>query len=464
MVRTGEVVHEAEGVTDLVGRQLPHPAQHQPLDGRQPLPLVRLAVQGVQRLGERGDLLDALGAEPYPAADDLAGARVGEPLAVRPAAPVAVHPPHGVDAQVIVVEPLGGHFDTVGVLESAPFEGARPPVAALHDGRTYRFGDGRVDGEDDRTAYGSGRGGGIDGFEPVPGLEPHLGAGPRGGAVVVVADAVSAGGGVVAAGGQRRVGQRDEMQMLDHGEGAGCGYDGPERRAGFGATQREQGGQPGAAGAAPGLRQERDARVGVDRVHTLLLLPQQVGHAVEVGERQSGGVHDHGAVPLAQHRRAPHDRGGEGLLARADGGGVTGGQMVFVAQDEQNASCDPAELRDLDLSGLAAVEAEGAGAHSVRQGGGQQEGHVEASDADEKPVFRRVRTQIEKVRGHAGSRCGYRCGHLCRGEIAHAGLASLSESERQMVCPGMVTSAAGVPPGGAPSRFPQLSAGSAGIS
>ncbi|MCX4767615.1 hypothetical protein OG562_43025 [Streptomyces sp. NBC_01275] len=89
---------------DLVRGRLPQPGQRQLLYGGQAFDLVRAAVRGEEGFAEGADLVDALGAEPDPGVQHLAGARIGQPLPERRAAPRPVHPHHAVDARFVGVE------------------------------------------------------------------------------------------------------------------------------------------------------------------------------------------------------------------------------------------------------------------------------------------------------------------------------------------------------------------------
>ena len=185
-VGAGEiVVREAERVPDLVRGQLPDARERhlhrvgvagdlgQVLEVRSPREHARLPVGA--RLGAHRDVEVAapvVGGDParerrhhplpvqvvlaqpqapqvHHPAHDLAGARIDHRVAVRVAARPPVGPVDHVVADVLRIDPLGQHFDPVGVDEAGLLEGLGPPLGPLDERAPHRLGRARIHIVDD---------------------------------------------------------------------------------------------------------------------------------------------------------------------------------------------------------------------------------------------------------------------------------------------------------------------------
>ena len=145
--RGAEVVREAQGVADLVGGEF---AQAGDRDLHRIARTAGSVLVGAdQALEDQHVLAHPERAQEDRALDDLAGARIGDRLAVGPAAGGAVDPVDDVVADVQRVGALRHDLHAIGVLEARRLEGLGPPARALTQRRTHRFRRGAVDVEDD---------------------------------------------------------------------------------------------------------------------------------------------------------------------------------------------------------------------------------------------------------------------------------------------------------------------------
>ncbi len=144
----GEIMVEAQRVADLVRRELADPRER---GGDR---VVGIAGAGEprpdQRLEDQDVLADSKRAQDHRALDRLAGAGVGDGLAVGPAAGRSVDPVDDIVANVERVGTGGQLLDPIGAGQARRLEAFAPPVRALAKRAADRLGRGRVDVEDDR--------------------------------------------------------------------------------------------------------------------------------------------------------------------------------------------------------------------------------------------------------------------------------------------------------------------------
>jgi nucleoside 2-deoxyribosyltransferase len=145
----GKVVGEAQRVADFVRSQLAQAGQRHLL-GQFVLSAGCFCRRRQQRFGDQDVLPHALRSQRDGAAQDLAGARIGQRIPVGPAARGAVHPGDDVVADVLRVHAFRQQLDAVGILEAGFLEGAGPPRCAFNQRRTHRLRRAAVDVVDDR--------------------------------------------------------------------------------------------------------------------------------------------------------------------------------------------------------------------------------------------------------------------------------------------------------------------------
>ncbi len=123
------VVAEAQGVADLVGRQLANARQRRLVEDRGPFGASLVGRQ--QPFEDHVVLAVAQRPQRHRRLDDFAGARVGHAAAGAPAAGRAVHPVDHVVADVHRIGVGRQHLDLEGVAEAGGFERLVPPHGAL---------------------------------------------------------------------------------------------------------------------------------------------------------------------------------------------------------------------------------------------------------------------------------------------------------------------------------------------
>ncbi len=161
----GEVVVHAEGVTDLVGRQLPDPRQR---DLDRVISSTGSQIVGAdQTLEEQPVLAHPQRTERHVALDHLPGARVDDAAAIGPAAGRAVDPLDHVVAGVETVGPFREQLDAKRVDEAGGLECLGPPTGPFEQRRPHRFGHAAVDVIDDGLHHGRAGGLRIGLLEPV---------------------------------------------------------------------------------------------------------------------------------------------------------------------------------------------------------------------------------------------------------------------------------------------------------
>ena len=127
----------------LVSRKLPQACQHHLHHAR--IGRLPLLVRREQRLEDEVILPRAQRAECHVALDDLAGARIDDGRAIRPAARGAMHPLNVVVAHVERIGVGGQHLHLKRIAEARGLEGLVPPACALQQGRANRLRRGRVE-------------------------------------------------------------------------------------------------------------------------------------------------------------------------------------------------------------------------------------------------------------------------------------------------------------------------------
>ena len=367
------VVAEAEGVADLVRRELAQPREHHPRQLRRRL--VAGAIRRQQALREQVVLPRAQRSERDVALDDLAGARVLDAGAVAPAARGGVQPLDDVVADIERIGALRHQLDAEGVAVAGGFEGLRPPARAVEQRRADRLRRAAIEVVDDRLDGVADRRRRILLAQAVPHDEPldqRLGhrrreVGPgrpeRAGARIERQRLVA------------RLRQPHEGVVLLHGDGRRRRRDvgdAAARQAAAGlvdavaaAGEREDRVQLGVARERLGPRQVHRAPRRVEAVARRLEAADDVVH---VAQDERGRVDEDAAVGFGGGLEAPQHRRRERLRHRPPLVGVVAGRAKRVVRlDQQHLLADPLEAHDVRRAELAAIEADVVRAQAGRQ-------------------------------------------------------------------------------------------------
>ena len=384
-------MREAQGVAHLVRRQLAKPRDgdlHRIVGAA-----LALLVGAHQALEDQHVLAHPKGAQQHRALDDLAGARVGDRLAVGPAAGGAVHPVDDVVADVQGVGALRHDLHAIGVLEAGGLEGLGPPAGALLQGRADRLRRGAVHVVDDGLLDGGDRLGRVGLLQSEAMRQAH-------GDVLVQRRGIVIDDGIEAPRARiedpRDVARLRQLdQAVAHGERDQLGVRGDVAHLGA----RGVGGE-GLAGLELQVQGEHLHRGGIGHrqvghlFEALLAGPLQVaGDVLHVAGQEAGEVHKHAAVGHHSLDLAGPDGGdGEGVVGGGlfVGGGagrpearvlVLGDHLLAEAAEHQDlAAPDPRPVepdRRRAKPGLERGDIEKAAIHAGCVGGGQ--GHENAA-------------------------------------------------------------------------------------
>ena len=123
---------QSQGVADFMRRQLSQARQHHLLHDLRDQRFI-ISVRRGQSFGDQKILPVTQRAKRNPALDDLAGARIADRRAIRPAARRAMHPLDHVVANIHRIGAGGHQLDAKRILVADGFECLVPPTCAFDE-------------------------------------------------------------------------------------------------------------------------------------------------------------------------------------------------------------------------------------------------------------------------------------------------------------------------------------------
>ena len=294
--RRDVVVLQAECVADLVRAHLPHARQNEGGVGGGGVCAHQTRIQIVIRA--RAVRVHAR--HPF---DDLAGARIAERAADRPAALVAVLPLDDVVARVHRIDAVRQELGDESALEASAVERFLPPLHTLQGRGANRLRDAPVDVIANRLLDRRRRIVRVHSLEPMPRRPTDLQRTLDGLCVIFERDAEVSDARIELTRAVARIRQLEQRDVLPQGERSAIGNDRLDDAAGAtGRRECELAVDLGVLRKGARIRPIDARAVARECVRPLLAAGQRAGDVVPVAERELGGVYKKTAPLLSDQR------------------------------------------------------------------------------------------------------------------------------------------------------------------
>ena len=349
----GEVVGEAQGVADLVGRELAQ-AREGELDGILG-PAGARARSAEDALEEHDVLPHAQGPEQDMPLHDLTRARVHDRVAVGPAAGLAVDPLDHVEARVEGMDALGQHLDPIRAGQPRGLEGLGPPARAVQQRRADRLGRRGVEVVDDRLDDAAV----LPDLEAVPRRQVLLQGLPERARVVRVGDLEAPPARVERERLVARLGQTQQGVVLHEHHGLRRRRRAAHLAPGRVAAQDEPRLQLEVVREGVALGRQHGRRLVVEAEAPLPAALEGGDGAVGVAREEAGQLDQDPAVLLSGHGSRVQQTPGEGLPHGRGLGRRPRGPEGEVRDLEVDLPPDPPQLQHHRPAGLSPVQAHG---------------------------------------------------------------------------------------------------------